>query len=194
MVKKSKRLAKKKNSTGWIFLSILLLGTNAATVGYFLFLADSVPASDVPMNIGDVAENSEDYLGKTVTVNGYYVIAADNHLLVLNPQYFFNNSLGTDNTVKITGTVPESMTTYLGLSCSVKGVLGRSNDSDGTLEIKFASYLAKEGDRMFPGSYVDEQLNPYLEFLDIPVPIDTTAEKYAVLYSGGINPDKAYSR
>ncbi|MHA1619839.1 MAG: C13 family peptidase [Promethearchaeota archaeon] len=193
MIKKKSRV-KKRNPAGWIFLSILLLGTNAATVGYFLFLADSVPASDVPMNVGDVAENSEEYVGKTVTVNGYYVIAAGNHLLVTNPLYFFNNSLGTGNSVRITGTVPESMTTYLGLPCRVKGVLGRSDDSDGTLELGFASYLAKEGDRMFPGSYMDEQLNPYLEFLDIPVPIDTTAEKYAVLYSGGINPDKAYSR
>ncbi|MHA1674088.1 MAG: C13 family peptidase [Promethearchaeota archaeon] len=194
MAKKKNPQIKKKNPVGWIFLSILLLGTNFATVGYFLLLADTVPASDVPMNIGDVSENSDDYLGKTITLNGYYIIAADNPLLVVNPQYFFNNSLGTDNSVRITGTVPESMDTYLGLPCSVKGVLGISNDSDGTLEIKFASYLAKEGDRLFPGSYSDEQLNPYSEFLDIPVPIDTTAEKYAVLYSGGIVPEKAYSR
>ena len=94
MVKRKKSRINKKNAGGWIFLSMLLIGTNLATVGYFLFLNPSIPTSDVPMDIGDLAENSEDYLGKTITLSGYYIIAAGNHLLVTNPMYYFNNSLG----------------------------------------------------------------------------------------------------
>ena len=194
MAKRKKTHIKKKNPAGWIFLSILLLGTNAATVGYFLFFNPSIPTSDVPMDIEDLSENSESYLGKTITLSGYYIIAADNHLLVTNPMYYFNNSLGSDNAVQITGTVPETMTSYLGLPCSVKGVVEDVDDSEGMLGIIFGSYAAKESERLFPGSYHDIQMSPYYQFDGIPSLYDASAEKYAVLYSGGINEDKAYSR
>ena len=193
MVKRKKSSINKKNVGGWIFLSMLLIGTNIATIGYFLFLNPSIPASDVPMDIGDLAENSENYLGKTITLSGYYIIAAGNHLLVTNPMYYFNNSLGTSNTIQITGIVPETMTASFGVPCTVKGVIEETNETEG-LGIIFDSYKMKEAENLFPGSYHDIQMNPYAVFDQTPLKYDATAEKYAVLYSGGIKPGKDYSR
>jgi len=192
MAKRKNSRIKKNKAGAWIFLSMFLIGTNVATLGYFLFFNPSIPTSDVPMNIGDMVENSEDYLGKTITLEGYYIIAAGNHLLVSNPMYYFNNSLGTSNTVQITGTVPETMTTSFGQPCTVKGVVEELELGD--FGIIFDSYSSKDTKGLYPGSYHDIQIDPYGLFEVTPIKYDIMAEKYAVLYSGGIQPGKDYFR
>ncbi len=194
MAKRKNSQIKKKKAGAWIFLSLILIGTNIATLGYFLYFNPSIPISDVPMDIGDMAENSEDYIGKTITLEGYYIIAAGNHLLVSNPMYYFNNSIGISNTVKITGTVPETMTTSFGVPCTVKGIVELADESVEFLGIKFGSYAKKDSDKIFPGIYNDSKLIPYPQFGRILHLYDPTPDKYAVLYSGGIKPGKDYSR
>ena len=192
-------MSKKKKSTSsrptiWIVLVLVLVVSNAATIYYFTMLDNTVPAEDVPMTIGDVWANSEDYLGSVITISGYYLFAAGNNLLVLDPLYYFNNSLDVDNYLVIAGSVPEGMQEYLGMQISVKGVLQVEDSSDGTLGIQYREYVPHETKVVRPGAYSDTQYNPYLDFADIPHLLDPTAEKYAVLYSGGIKPGKDYSR
>lgn len=178
----------------WIVLVLALIITNAVTVYYFTQLDNTIPAEDVPMTIGDVWANSDDYIGQVVTITGYYLYAANNHLLVLDPLFYFNNSLSANNYLVITGSIPSSLEDYLGMQVSVKGELRIQDSSDGTLGIQYRTYTAHESSIIRAGAYLDVKYEPYLEFEDIPYVFDPSAEKYAVLYSGGIKPEKAYSR
>ncbi len=160
-----------------------------------MFFQDSVPAEDVPLGIASIAGGlGENLIGKTVTLMGYYIIAAGNNLLVTNPLFYFNNSLDFSNYVVITGNVPESMAASVGKQIAVKGTLQIHDTSDGTYGMGCESFFDITYEIPDEGPYVDERFNPYLEFQGIPHIFDPTAEKYAVLYSGGIRPDKAYSR
>ncbi|GAG93711.1 unnamed protein product, partial [marine sediment metagenome] len=150
---------------------------------------ESVPLSDVPMGIADIAGASEDYIGKTVTLIGYLVIAGGNHILVSNPLLYFNNSLNVGNYVVLGGTIPESMSQSIGKQIAVTGVLEVADPSDGTLGTRVDSFFDIESEVSFPGIYVDAQLtNPVVQFPDLVYQFDPFAEKYAVLYSGGIKP------
>ncbi len=189
-----KRKSKGGRPTIWIVLVLILMVTNAATVYYFTSIVDSVPAEDVPLSIADVWANSDDYVGSVVTINGYYLYAADNHLLVLDPLFYFNNSLDVDNYLVITGQVPAGMSESLGMQVSVKGLLQVHDSSDGTLRIQYRAHAERVTSVLHPGSYYDVQYDPYPQFEELPFLYDTTEEKYAVLYSGGIKPEKAYSR
>ena len=81
MSKKSKKSTKKtSNKTKrsipiTMILVVILIVSNAATLYYFMVMDTSVPMSDVPMGIADIAGASENYIGKTVTLIGYLVIA-----------------------------------------------------------------------------------------------------------------------
>jgi hypothetical protein len=194
MSKKSKKSGKGR-PTGWMVLVLILVATNAVTFSYFMFFQDTVPAEDVPMGIADIAGGlGTNLIGETITLMGYYIIAAGNNLLVSDPLFYFNNSLDSGNYVVITGNVPESMYASVGRQVAVKGTLQVYDDSDDTHGLTFDSFFDITTEVPGRGSYIDQRFNPYLEFADIPHLLDPTAEKYAVLYSGGIRPDKAYSR
>lgn len=173
---------------------VILIVSNAATLYYFLLVDQSVPMSDVPMGIADIAGASEDYIGKTVTLIGYLVIAGGNHLLVSNPMYYFNNSLDTSNHVVINGDIPESMSNSLGKQVAVTGLLEVENPSDGTLGTVMDSFYDLTTEVAYPGIYQDARLDPYPLFNITPEILDPTEEKYAILYSGGIREGKAYAR
>ena len=191
--KKSKK-SKRSIPTTLILVTILII-SNAATLYYFMFMDESVPLSEVPMGIADVAGASEDFIGKTVTLIGYLVIAGGNHLLVSNPLLYFNNSLNVGNYVVLGGTIPESMSESIGKQIAVTGLLEVADPSDGTLGTTVDSFFDIESEVSFPGIYVDAQLvNPVIQFPDLIYEFDPVAEKYAVLYSGGIKPGKDYYR
>ncbi len=174
---------------------VILIVANAATLYYYNILDESVPMSEVPMGIADVAGASEDYIGKIVTLIGYLVNAGGNYLLVSNPLHYFNNSLNVGNSVVLGVTIPQSMSQSIGKQIAVTGVLEVDDPSDDTLGMFVDSFFDIESEISFPGIYVDTQLNPYAEFANIdPFFLDPTAEKYAVLYSGGIKPGKDYYR
>ena len=198
MSKKSKstRKAAKKESRNIpvaAIVIVILLVSNAATLYYFFFIDKSVPISDVPMGIADVASASDEYIGKTVTLIGYLVIAGGNHLLVSNPMFYFNNSLDASNHVIISGNIPESISNSLGREIAVTGLL-ETEDDDGTLGTVFDSYYDLTTEVSYPGIYVDARMDPYPLFNLTPTIMDPTPEKYAVLYSGGITVSRAYSR
>ncbi|MHA1948837.1 MAG: C13 family peptidase [Candidatus Thorarchaeota archaeon] len=184
---------KKRISTS-VALILVLVVSNAATILYFMYLDPSVPVSDVPMGIADIAAASEDYIGKTVTLIGYLVFAGGNYLLVANPLFYFNNSLDVGNYVVIGATLPEGMSESIGRQVAVTGVLEIVDTDDGTMGTSADSFFDITFEVTYPGVYTDTRLVPYDEFDLIPFVFDATAEKYAVLYSGGIKPGKDYSR
>jgi hypothetical protein len=177
-----------------IALVVILVVSNAATLFYFMYLDGSVPASDVPMGIADVAGSSEAYIGKTVTLIGYLVFAGGNYLLVSNPLFYFNNSLDVGNYVVIGGTIPDALSQSIGKQIAVTGVLEIQDTDDGTMGTVFESFFDITVEVTYPGVYDDVRFVPYPEFELIPHLFDATVEKYAVLYSGGIKPGKDYSR
>ncbi len=192
-ISKKGKSSKSSRPTIWIALVLILIVTNAATVYYFMYMDDTIPASDAPLGIADIA-GSDAYIGQVVTLIGYYIYAADNHLLVSNPMFYFNNSLDVDNYVVITGAVPDTLTQSIGRLIAVKGTLAVHDSSDGTRGMSCDSFFDITTEITEQGPYVDEQINPYVEFDQIPHLFDPTAEKYAVLYSGGIKPGKDYYR
>ncbi len=196
MSKKSKKSKKsmKSRPTTTIALVVILVVSNAATLFYFMYMDESVPLSDVPMGIADVAGASEDYIGKTVTLIGYLVFAGGNYLLVSNPLFYFNNSLDVGNYVVLGQTLPQDMSQSVGKQIAVTGVLEIVDTDDGTMGMPADSFIDITFEVTYPGVYTDTQLVPYDEFDLIPFVFDATAEKYAVLYSGGIKPGKDYSR
>ena len=193
MSKRSKK-SKKSRPMSTIALVVILVVSNAATLFYFMYLDESVPASDVPMGIADVFGASEDYIGKTVTLIGYLVMASGNYIVVSNPLFFFNNSLASDNYVVLSGPYPDSFAQSVGKQIAVTGRLEVEDQDDGTMGMTFDSFFDIQTEVTYPGAYVDVQLTPYPEFDLIPELFDATVEKYAVLYSGGIKPGKDYYR
>ncbi|MHA2314294.1 MAG: C13 family peptidase [Candidatus Hermodarchaeia archaeon] len=192
--KKSKKSPKRRQSV-LIAVVLVLVITNAATLLYFMYFDSSVPIENVPLSIADVTgAGGAAYIGRTVTLIGYYVIAAGNHLLVSNPLFYFNNSLDVDNHVVITGTVPELMQESAGKQIAVKGVLEIYDPSDGTKGTEFISFFDVTTEITYPGTYIDVLLDPYQQFDRIPPIFDPTPEKYAVLYSGGIQPGSDHYR
>ena len=191
---KSKRgKTSSKRPIALIALVVILLGTNIATIYYFTFYRPSIPVEDVPMNIGDVMDNPVAYIGKAITITGFYVISAGYPMLVESLMSFMNNSLQPSNYILVTGEPPASMEDFLGLQCDVKGVGEWADESDGVLGVRYRSYVGKQSDSIFPGIYKDAVLNTDWLQENMTIP-DPTAEKYAVLYSGGIKPEKAYYR
>ncbi|NHJ14399.1 MAG: hypothetical protein EAX95_12035 [Candidatus Thorarchaeota archaeon] len=192
--KKSKNPARGR-PTALIALILVLIASNVATVYYFVFVQEVVPAEDVPMGIADVIGNYDSYLGKTITLLGYYVFAAGNHLLVSNPLLYFNNSLTRSNHVIMTGDATESMAASIGKQIAVTGRLEASDDPEDAYGFPCDSFFDVMVDLTFEGTYIDQQLFPYPQFEMIPpLVLDPVAEKFAILYSGGIKPEKAYSR
>jgi len=192
MPKKSKSKTTKRQ-TSLVLLILILVATNVATLAYFLVLDDSVPAEDVPMSITDITgENMDDYIGQVISVSGFYIYAASYHLLVSHPLVFFNNSLDSQNHIVLTGSVPNSFAEYRGYEVSVKGTFGVFRESDRTGELVYDSFIDVTITAKSPGVYTDE-----IHALPESIPFgqfDFEAEKYAVLYSGGINSEKAYYR
>ncbi|MHA2117215.1 MAG: C13 family peptidase, partial [Candidatus Thorarchaeota archaeon] len=177
-----------------IALVVILVVSNAATLFYFMYLDGSVPASDVPMGIADVFGSSEDYIGKTVTLIGYLVMASGNYIIVSNPMFYFNNSLSVDNYVVLSGPYPDVFAESIGKQIAVTGLLEVDDPDDGTMGMMIESFFDITYEVPVRGAYVDERYTPYPEFDLIPELFDPTIDKYAVLYSGGIKPGKDHYR
>ncbi|MBN2228296.1 MAG: hypothetical protein JW779_01810 [Candidatus Thorarchaeota archaeon] len=194
MSKSKKGKLSSKRPIALIALIVILIGTNVATIYYFTLYRPSIPAEDVPMDIGDVMTNPVAYIGLTFTISGYYVISAGYPMLVDNLMSFLNNSLNPDSYVLVTGTPPTSMEEYLGIRCDVKGVGEWADESDGVLGIRYSKYAARVSDDVVQGFFKDTVLTT--DYLDEykPFQYDASAEKYALLYSGGIKPEKAHFR
>ncbi|MBD3406997.1 MAG: hypothetical protein GF411_12840 [Candidatus Lokiarchaeota archaeon] len=184
-----KKAGKSKSLLALVFILII---TNAATVYYFMFYQPSVPAENVPQGLEDITENPTSHIGEILTLEGYYVKSNDFHLLISNPAAYVNNSLNPSNYVIMTGNVPDSMADHIGERVSVKGEIGWGDESDLVLSIDFSELIATSSKDYYPGVYDDSIQNAStLGDLDL-FQLDPDATKYAVLYSGGIKPEKAY--
>ncbi|MGQ4911810.1 MAG: C13 family peptidase [Candidatus Thorarchaeota archaeon] len=196
MPKKGKNSAKSSRPTALITLVLILVATNAVTLYYFVFLDDSVPASEVPLGFDDITgPGSSALIGRVVTVVGYYVYAAGYHMIVSNPIFFFNNSLSSDNHLVVSGQIPDGLNETAGKMIAITGTLQVFDPDDGTRGLYDAdSYFDVMISIKMRGVFIDVQYGPYEQFAEIPQIYDPVPEKYAVLYSGGIKPEKAYSR
>ena len=199
MSKKSKK-SKGGTSTTVIALVLILVISNAATLYYFMFYSAGqvpdgyVPESEVPMGIGEIAMSPGDYIGETITILGYLVNAAGNYLLVSNPLFYFNNSLSFDNHINLGSTIPSGMSESIGKQIAVTGVLEAFDPLGGSSDFTVDSFFDITFEVTVEGQYRDVQMDPYPVFTDIPFLFDATVEKYAVLYSGGIEPGRDYYR
>jgi hypothetical protein len=177
-----------------IALILILIGTNAATIYYFTFYQPSMLLEDVPQNIGDITENPSAVIGQVVTITGFYIIAAGFPMLIEDTLLFLNNSLQPDNYVWITGEPPVEMKDYLGMRCDVKGIAEWGDESQGILGVRYSRYTPHESEVVNRDVYEDKVLDAsVLESLGLPE-ISPISQKYALLYSGGWQEDKAYYR
>jgi hypothetical protein len=189
-----KKPEKRPTSRGLAILVLILIGTNAATVYYFLVLNQGVPLEDVPLNIADiVGENAAAYIGQTITLSGYLILAAGNLLLVSNPLFFMNNSLSAKNCVLVAGSVAADLTSLVGQQVHVKGVVEWADQPAYLLGLGYLGHKAIDSASMAIPGCNDSILTPLPLENYTPV-IDPTPEKYAILYSGGISPNWAYYR
>jgi hypothetical protein len=159
-----------------------------------MFYQHSVPLEDVPMAIEDMMSDPTAYIGQVVTITGFYVISAGYPMLVESLMSFMNNSLGPSNYILVTGDPPSSMKQFLGLQCDVKGTAEWADEAGGVVGVRYRGYIGRQSDTIFPGVYEDSVLNTDYLRAHNQLPVDFSAEKYAVLYSGGIKPEKAYYR
>jgi hypothetical protein len=195
MVSKGKRTKAGSTRPLALFaLVIVLLGTNIGTIFYFMFYRPSMPFEDVPMTIADVTSNPADYVGKVITITGYYIISAGYPMLVESLLSFLNNSLQSYNFVLVTGEPPASMEEFVGYQCDVKGTGEWADETDEVFGIIFSHFVAKQRNPSYPNFYRDAVRDTDYLTEHYPLPIDFDAEKYAVLYSGGIDPYYAHYR
>ena len=182
-------------SRGVLALVLVLIGTNVGMLYYFLFYRQTVPAEDVPLEISDLMMNPENYIGQRVTVSGYYVIAAGNHsMLVENPLLFLSNSLDSSNYVRIVGDLPDTLPECAGLRCEIKGTVGWIDEAAAVLKLTYIAHARAATGPVVSGPYDDQVVEPLPLIEFHPVFSNPSPQKYAVLYSGGINPDYAYMR
>jgi len=157
-------------------------------------LNQSIPLEDVPLNIADiVGENAAAYIGQTLTLSGYLILAAGHPLLVSNPLSFMNNSLSSNNCVIVAGSITASLQGLVGQQVHVKGVVEWADQPTQLLGLSYLSHKAIDSASMAIPGCNDTILAPIALENFTPV-IDPLPEKYAVLYSGGIDPHWGYYR
>lgn len=183
-----------KRPVAFIALVLVLIGTNVATIYYFTLYQPMVPLQEVPLSIGQVTDNPAAYVGKIVTITGYFVMAAGNLLLVEHPLLFLNNTLKSDNYLLFLGDTLPDIPPF-GRCSDVECEVDPECDplSEDIVRIRYLSHTVRKSE-VFPGIYEDMVLDTsILEGLDLPE-IPPVAQKYALLYSGGWLADKAYYR
>jgi hypothetical protein len=189
-----KKPEKRTVSRSLVILVLILVGTNVATVYYFLVLNQGVPLQDVPLNIADiVGEKAAAYIGQTLTLSGYLIRAAGNLLLVSNPLSFMNNSLSSKNCVLVAGSIAADLQGLVGQQVHMKGVVEWADQPTQLLGLDYLSHRAVNSASLaIPGC--NDTIFAPLALQNFTPVIDPLPEKYAILYSGGIDPNWAYYR
>ena len=184
-----KKKSSKGGSRALLLLVLILIGTNIATLYYFMVLDQSII-----LGIEDITgENIDQYIGKTVTVEGYVVVAGEFELLVTNPQHFWTDQLTSSNHLLIAGTSGDAVPSSAGRWISMTGTIQYEDEEKSYLRIVYQSHQVLHADVLpLPGcneSIVSTGILPSeVDFVDI---IPT---KYAVLFSGGYTDWYAYPR
>lgn len=190
-----------KKSLFILALVVILGGLNVFQYYYFTILLPTTPQEDVPYEVvALLTGNKSDSIGKTMTLNGYYIQGGDNiSLLITDPLIFINNSLTPNNYLIITNPVgtalPSALQDQQGAQIHLKGkITWATNATEGLLAIDYVKYtLIAEGALGHLSNFFKIPDKIIFNYSYIP-PFSRTNTKYAVLMSGGIKPEKAYSR
>ena len=188
----------KKKGTGkekfFAIVIVLLLLTNVSTILYFMVVQDTVPAEDFPMSFEDLMASKEEYIGKTLTLSGFFVLAGGNPLMISDPMVFMNNSMGPDNYVSVTGRLlPTTAQSLVGKRCAMKGVVNWADAQAGLLEIDYHT-VTESDTQINTGNNCNDSIIDIRDILDYVTIFDPTIDKYAVLYCGGIDGPNLYNR
>ncbi|MHA1905663.1 MAG: C13 family peptidase [Candidatus Thorarchaeota archaeon] len=186
---------KKKKSMSRIPIAIILILiiTNVSTLVYFLYGTDSVASEDVPNEIWDLtATDMTEHIGKVLTIRGYFVVAGVYPLLVSDLLYYANNSLEPGNYVMVTGAVPEALVEAAGAKVDIKGQVSWADTTEEVLGVSCDAHTIVDRGVVEAGYYQDQLISP--DILQDLIPVDFDANKYAVIFSGGIQPGKDYTR
>jgi len=179
-----------KKSIAIVLLIVILGGLN---IFQFFYFTTILHQENLAIDVESVLNgNREDYIGKVITLDGFYIEGGANiSLLVTDPIVYENNSLTPNNYLLIGGTVPTSLQGQQGAQIQLRGEVSWADAEEGLLSIKYSKYkIIKEA---ILGTMKNVLINPSLlkKGHDL-VPLVQT--KYAVLISGGIKPEKAYAR
>ena len=192
-----KKNSKKKNSRRnkiFIVIIALLVVTNAFTVLYFSVIRDYVPMEDVPISFNTVMDSKEDYIGKTITVDGYFVLAGGIPIMISDPMVFRNNSIGTNNSMTFSNYIPPSLAqSYVGKRCAVKAEVGWDEGYADGIELTYYNITPSDTE-INTGNNCNDNIVNMSEALEHITIFDPTSEKYAVLYCGGIDELNLYNR
>jgi len=185
----SKKKTPKGGSRALPILVLVLIGTNIATLYYFIVLDQNDT-----LDIGDLTgENVDQYIGQTVTVEGYVVVAGEFKLLVTHPENFWTDQMDASNHLLISGESSESIVALAGLWIHLTGTIQYEDELEGFLGIVHQSHnLLRAEDVPLPGcneTYASLDLLP-----DHLVYEDIVPTKYAILFSGGYTDWYAYPR
>ncbi|MFW9848043.1 MAG: C13 family peptidase [Candidatus Thorarchaeota archaeon] len=191
----SKKKTTKGSSRSLIILVLILIGTNIATLYYFMFLNQDSTQQDNPLDISDITgENAEQYIGQVITVQGYVVVAGAYEFLVTHPQYFWTDQMNSSNHLLISDAAGDSISAEAGMWISLSGVLQYEEVEKGLLKVEYQSHSSLQPEALpLPGCNemfysTTENLPSDLEYAD------TTPTKYAILFSGGVSNWYAYPR
>ncbi len=175
-----------------LILVVILLGANVFQFYYFNeIFPPGIPEEDVPKDISVVMGNITKYLGKMMTLEGYYVQSGSGDpLLLKNIEDFHKNTIiSTQNYVQLIGDLPRSLESERGSWVQIKGNMTWADEDEGVGGLQYlASTSIYEVVTRFQG-YPEFIYQQAINFSAYSYP-----NKYAVLLSGGYRAAKAYSR
>ena len=178
-----------------VFLSaivVILLGANLFQFIYFTELnPQDKSEADVPNDISDVMRNITDYLGKIVTLEGYYVLVGSNESLLLKDIDDFqqNSIISPLRYVELLGEVPNALASETGSWIRIKGNVTWADEERGVGGLQ---YLLLDSSYVVVTRHTKYAEQIYRFTMNFST--ETYANRYAVLISGGYRAAKAYSR
>ncbi|MHA1995148.1 MAG: C13 family peptidase [Candidatus Hodarchaeales archaeon] len=181
-----------KTTSILLVLVMVLLGANLFQFYYFNELNPSgIPNEDVPKDISEVMGNISDYLGKTVTLEGYYVLGGSGgSLLLKNIDDFQQNTIiPTTRYMQLLGEVPSALSRETGSWIKIKGNVTWAEESEGVGGLDYSLLDSTYTVVIRHPEYAEEIYRFVLNYST-----QTYANRFAVLISGGYRAQKAYSR
>jgi hypothetical protein len=174
-----------------IALIVVLLGANLFQFFYFTEFNPGISETDVPMDISDVMGNITDYLGKIITIEGYYVLGGSSKPFLLKDIEDFqqNTIISPLKYVELLGEVPIALSSETGSWIKIKGNITWVDETRGVGGLVYilsdSSYVVVTRHPQY-----GEELSSFI----INISAQTYPDKYAVLISGGYRAMKAYTR
>jgi hypothetical protein len=179
-----------RNRSGLAALVIVLLFLNVGQFVYFEILrGPTVPAEDSPLQVTDITgDNRPNYLGKVVTLDGYFAgVAPGVSLLVSSIDDFGQNKLiPLTSFVTIGGSFSGLTLNDTGSRILLKGTVGVDDSNSSITRISYMSHRVLE-----------KSVRNYAQYdaaISVVLPAIFRSNKYAVLISGGYDEVHAYLR